>query len=151
MLLPEEGQLLGNQDGKCVRIVQARERILPSLRAGWVLWEGDGVAGSQTERCFGTEDFADVVQSLAIGVTRAKRQLLEDVVGAVFHLHALVVGKAVVGARANNTLTASLPAYVSCLLARRQHLLRRWTGGQPGRNELREGTLQVGDGGIAIY
>src|SRR5215467_2442186 len=151
VLLPEEGQLLRNQDGIGVRIVQARERILPSLRAGWVLWEGDGVAGSQTERCFGTEDFADVVQSLAIGVTRPQRQLLEDVVGTVFHLHALVVGKALVGARSGKTLTASLTAYVSWLLARRQHLLRRWARGQPGRNKLRERTLQVGDEGIAIH
>src|SRR5262249_48443611 len=151
MLLPEEGQLLRNQDGIRVRIVQARERILTSLRAGWVLWEGDGVAGSQTERCFGTEDFADVVQSLAIGVARPQRQLLEDVVGTVFHLHALVVGKAMVGARSGKTLTASLPAYVSWLLARRQHLLRRWARGQPGRNKLRERTLQVGDKRIAIY
>src|SRR5438270_582826 len=103
MLLFEEGQLLIEEHGPLVRIVQTGEGVFTAAvdLLGRVLGEEYAVAAAKR-----AEDFANVIQGLAEGVSAANRQLFEQVVGAELHLRCLIVGVTRVGARTNHTLGA---------------------------------------------
>src|SRR5262249_27054927 len=96
MLLLEERQLLTEENRELVGNVQSRQPIFSSLIKR-ILRKRDGLA---TGAC--AEDFADVIQGLAVGVGRANRQLFEHVVGAELGLHRLIIGEATVGAFTQN-------------------------------------------------
>src|SRR5262249_52352454 len=81
MLFFEERQLFSEENGELVGNVQSRESIFSSLIER-ILRKRDGLT---TRAC--AEDFADVVQGLAVGVGSPHGQLLEHVVGAELGLY----------------------------------------------------------------
>src|SRR5690348_13848173 len=98
VLFLEERQLLGEQDGPYVRIVQTGYGAFRIAGLEGVLRGKQSVTGRT-----GGEDLADVIEVLAPGITGAHGQLLEQVIGAELQLHTMVVREAAVVAGASDT------------------------------------------------
>src|SRR6185503_12231628 len=98
-----------------------------------ILREGSSVGAGASG-----EDFGHVVQRLRIGIAGADGQLFEQVVGAKFHLCAIVVRVAAVIAIADNTLIA-----IDSPDRRGYNSLSRRARSKACRNKVRERSLQT--------
>src|SRR5262249_38959702 len=88
-------------DGELVRVIQPGERVLTASGVPRVLGKSQGSAAHS-----GGEDFAHVIERAAVGVRRAQRNLVEQVVGTEFCLQSVVVGEAAVIALQHNAFGA---------------------------------------------
>src|SRR6476469_3768396 len=145
MLLFEEGEFFGEQDGPLVRNVQTGEAIFAALVEG-ILSKRDRVATGE-----GAKDLANVVQVLAEGITRPDGQLLKQVVGAEFRLEPIVVGEAAIGAIANYAQCAVLATSSRVNgLPWSQHDLRSSARCYSGGYKVREVARQISNKRIGV-
>ena len=107
MLVPEERQLLSEEDRPLMGIIQTGEGIFTAGIVEWILRKGHGVAAAE-----GAEDLAYVIESFAEGVRGPQRQLFEQIIAAEFHLDSIVVRKAGVSALTQHSKTAICAAQV---------------------------------------
>ena len=91
-----------------MRQIQAGEGVLSPAGIQRVLGESRGIGAAKS-----AEDLAYVVQGLAEGVTAPHCQLLEQIVGAEFHLGRFIVGETTIVADSHNPCAAINTSYVS--------------------------------------
>src|SRR5262249_31899075 len=105
VLLPEERQLLGDDEGPLIREVKTGERVFarPPNLVGGILGKENAIAAAQRAEYLG-----DVVQILAPGVGAAYRQLFEMIVSGELRLQTVVVGETAVGTDTSYTTVAIL-------------------------------------------